>query len=111
MEKIKSAEFSNVTFSGGDPLMQAEAFTELSKQIRRETHKTIWCYTGYLYEEILASPTLAQILPYIDVLVDGPYMESLYDESCRFVGSTNQRIIDVPASIAAKQPVLWQPEF
>ncbi|MDR1878799.1 MAG: anaerobic ribonucleoside-triphosphate reductase activating protein [Bacteroidales bacterium] len=111
MEKIKSAEFSNVTFSGGDPLMQVEAFTELAKQIRRQTRKTIWCYTGYLYEEILASSMLSQILPYIDVLVDGPFMEMLYDETYRFAGSINQRIINVPTSIVNKQPVLWYPEF
>jgi anaerobic ribonucleoside-triphosphate reductase activating protein len=95
MEKIKQSEFSNVTFSGGDPLMQVAGFTELAKRIRRETNKTIWCYTGYLYEEVLASPELSQILPYLDVLVDGPYMEKLRDESLRFRGSSNQRMIDL----------------
>ncbi|GHT20296.1 anaerobic ribonucleoside-triphosphate reductase-activating protein [Bacteroidia bacterium] len=95
MDRIKQAEFSNVTFSGGDPLLQVEAFTELARRIRQETGKTIWCYTGYLHEEIAATPKLAQILPFVDVLVDGPYMENLRDESLRFRGSSNQRIIDL----------------
>jgi anaerobic ribonucleoside-triphosphate reductase activating protein len=106
-EKIRQAEFSNVTFSGGDPLRQAPAFTELAKRIRKETNKTIWCYTGYLYEDVLATPELSQILPYIDVLVDGLYMESLRDESLHFKGSGNQRIIDVSASLLTGRIILW----
>jgi anaerobic ribonucleoside-triphosphate reductase activating protein len=107
MQKIKQAEFSNVTFSGGDPLMQAPAFTELAKRIRNETGKTIWCYTGYLYEKVLSLPNLSQILPFIDVLVDGRYMESLRDESLLFVGSKNQRIINVAASLLTERIILW----
>jgi anaerobic ribonucleoside-triphosphate reductase activating protein len=110
MDIVKRAEFSNVTFSGGDPLMQPEGFTELARRIRLETRKTIWCYTGYRYEQILASPGLAGILPYIDVLVDGLYIESLRDEALRFKGSANQRIIDITASHAAGKIVLWTHE-
>jgi anaerobic ribonucleoside-triphosphate reductase activating protein len=111
MEKIKQSEFANVTFSGGDPLMQTEAFTGLARRIRTETRKTIWCYTGYLFEDILKSPQLSQILPLIDVLVDGPYKECLRDESLRFVGSANQRLIDIPASLVSRQLVLWKNEL
>jgi anaerobic ribonucleoside-triphosphate reductase activating protein len=99
MKKIKDAEFANVTFSGGDPLMQVEAFTELARRIRIETRKTIWCYTGFRYEQIITSTRLSQILPFIDVLVDGPYIESLRDESLKFIGSANQRIMDVSTII------------
>ncbi len=99
LEKVKETEFSNVTFSGGDPLMQVDAFTELARRIRNEIHKTIWCYTGYSYEYISSSPTLSKILPYLDVLVDGRYVDKLRNESLRFVGSSNQRLIDVPASL------------
>jgi anaerobic ribonucleoside-triphosphate reductase activating protein len=95
MERIRSAEFSNVTFTGGDPLAQVSPFVELAREIRSTTNKTIWCYTGYLYETVVASGSLSRILPLIDVLVDGPYVESLRDESSPFVGSSNQRIIDV----------------
>ena len=93
LEIIKADEFSNVTFTGGDPLYQVEAFTELAKRIKEETSKTIWCYTGFTYEEILANERLSSILPYIDVLVDGPFILKLRDPELLFRGSSNQRII------------------
>ena len=95
LDIIKADEFANVTFSGGDPLYQVEAFTELARRIKTETDKTIWCYTGFTYEEIQADPRLSQILPYLDVLVDGPYVEALRDTTLRFRGSSNQRIINL----------------
>ena len=95
LDIIKADEFANVTFSGGDPLYQVEAFTELARRIKTETDKTIWCYTGFTYEEIQADPRLSQILPYLDVLVDGPYIEDLRDTNLRFRGSSNQRIIEL----------------
>ena len=93
LEIIKADEFSNVTFSGGDPLYQVEAFTELARLIKEETGKNIWCYTGFTYEEIIKDERLSQILPYIDTLVDGPYIEELRDTDLHFRGSSNQRII------------------
>lgn len=95
LEVIKADEFANVTFSGGDPLYQVEAFTELARRIKEETDKTIWCYTGFTYEEVLADPRLNQILPYLDALVDGPYVEALRDTNLPFRGSSNQRIINL----------------
>ncbi len=93
MSIIKADEFSNVTFSGGDPLYQVNAFTELARRIKSETSKTIWCYTGFTYEEIASDPRLGMILPYLDVLVDGPFVEALRDPELHFRGSSNQRII------------------
>ncbi|MBO8474059.1 MAG: anaerobic ribonucleoside-triphosphate reductase activating protein [Bacteroidetes bacterium] len=93
MEVIKSDEFSNVSFSGGDPFYQVEGFMELAKRIKAETNKTIWCWTGFTYEEILADKKLSMMLPYIDVLVDGPFIEAKKDKDLLFRGSSNQRII------------------
>lgn len=93
MEVIKADEFCNVSFSGGDPFYQAEAFTELARRIKEETRKTIWCWTGFLHEEILADEKMSAMLKYIDVLVDGPFIENLKDKQLHFRGSSNQRII------------------
>ena len=93
LDMIKDDEFSNVTFTGGDPFYQAEGFTELARRIKEETRKTIWCYTGFTYEEILADSRLSMMLPYIDVLVDGPFILEKRDTELLFRGSSNQRII------------------
>ena len=93
LQVVKADDIANVSFSGGDPFYQVEAFTFLAKRIKEETGKTIWCWTGFLYEDILKDEHLSMMLPYIDVLVDGPFIQSLRDTSLRFRGSSNQRII------------------
>ena len=90
---VKADSLANVSFSGGDPFYQAEAFTELARRIKTETGKTIWCWTGFTLEEIQADPRLAQMLPWLDVLVDGPFILERRDTSLLFRGSPNQRII------------------
>ena len=74
MEVIKADTISNVSFSGGDPFFQVEAFTELARRIKTETGKNIWCWTGFTIEQIRADEHLAMLLPYIDTLVDGPFI-------------------------------------
>ena len=83
----------NVTFTGGDPMLRPEAFIELAQMIKNNTNKNIWCYTGFTYEEILSDKRLSMILPYIDTLVDGPFMADLREPELHFRGSSNQRII------------------
>ena len=95
-----------VTLSGGDPLYQVEAFTELARRIKEETGKNIWCYTGFLFEELLEMPAQRALLEQVDVLVDGRFVEALRDEQLRFRGSSNQRIIDVPRSLEKGEAVL-----
>lgn len=91
MEIVEEEDF-DVTLTGGDPLYTPEATTELAKAIA-ETGHTIWLYTGFTYEEILASPRLSLPLQYLEAIVDGPYVESLRDTDLLFRGSSNQRII------------------
>ena len=99
MRVIEADPYANVTFSGGDPMYQPEGFAELARAIRQRTQKTIWCYTGFTFEQLLHNPRQRALLELIDVLVDGPFMRSLRDETLCFRGSRNQRIIDVPRSL------------
>ena len=104
---------SRSAFTGGDPFYQSEAFAELADLIKAENpRKTIWCYTGFSFEEILADEKLRILLEKVDVLVDGPFTLALRDvKNLRFRGSSNQRIIDVPASLAAGTVIEWTPKL
>ena len=90
----------NVTFTGGDPMFHPEGFIALARLLKRNTNKTIWCYTGYRFEDLLAHPIRRQLVELCDVIVDGRYIEPKRDLSLHFRGSRNQRIIDVTASLA-----------
>lgn len=96
-----------VTFTGGDPMYQPEGFAELADAIHQRTAKTIWCYTGFTYETLLRMPRQRRLLEQLDVLVDGPFVERLKDPDLQFRGSSNQRLIDVKASLRSGQTVLW----
>ena len=84
-----------LTLSGGDPLDSLDDLLPLVKYIRAKLpSKDIWLYTGYTIEQIKAS-RLKAILPYVDVIVDGPYIAAQRDVSLAFRGSANQRIIEL----------------
>jgi anaerobic ribonucleoside-triphosphate reductase activating protein len=84
-----------ITISGGDPFFRPEELTALLRRLKEETHQNIWCYTGYTLEALQASERLAAPLQYIDVLVDGPFVKSLYSPYLEFRGSSNQRILRI----------------
>lgn len=88
----------DVTFSGGDPIYQLPLLKDLAEVIKSEGFG-IWLYTGFLFEQLTAMPSAKDLLPYIDVVVDGPFIESLRDIGLRFRGSSNQRIVDVRRSL------------
>lgn len=107
-------EIKNVCILGGEPLEQDNDLAELLEQIKKETKKPIWLWTGYTWEEVYKDKNLIsqqnldtgnlirkKILNSVDVLIDGPYIESLSDKSLKYRGSSNQRIIDVQKSIKA----------
>ena len=106
LKVILADPFADVTFSGGDPMFQPEGFTALAKAIKQHSNKNIWCYTGFLFEILLQNPAQKALLEQIDVLVDGRFIEALKDEELRFRGSSNQRIIDVQASLEKGETVI-----
>ena len=105
MKEIMSDPFANVTFSGGDPMFQPEGFAELAEAIRKESDKTIWCFTGFKYENLLKNPAQRKLLELVDVLVDGPFVKALADKDLFFRGSSNQRLINVRKSLETGEVV------
>lgn len=93
LDIIKADDLSDVTFTGGDPFYQADAFTELARLIKQQTDKNIWCWTGFTLEQIQKDKRLSKLLEEIDVLVDGPFIQKMRDPDLPFRGSSNQRII------------------
>jgi anaerobic ribonucleoside-triphosphate reductase activating protein len=91
IEIIKRNDF-DVTFSGGDPVYQAEALLPLVKEIAKCGY-TMWLYTGFTYEQLQTMPQMAEILLLLEAVVDGPFVESLRDTDLIFRGSSNQRIV------------------
>ena len=91
MEIVREEDF-DVTLTGGDPLCSPEKTVILAEAIK-DAGYGIWLYTGFLFEEILVDERLRHILPYLDAIVDGPFIESLRDHDLKFRGSSNQRIL------------------
>lgn len=108
LDEILADPFADVIFTGGDPFYQAEAFDELARKIKKTSYKTIWCYTGFLFEQLLKSPTCRQLLSHIDVLVDGPFIAAERNEDMLFRGSSNQRILMAQESLHEGKPVYWK---
>ena len=107
MQVIMADPFANVTFSGGDPMFQAEGFTELARAIHSESSKTIWCFTGYTFERLMTMPRQRALLEEIDVLVDGPFVQAKRDPDLYFRGSSNPRLIDVRKSLKAGKAIAY----
>ena len=96
-----------LTILGGDPMEpeNIEIVTALCESVKTtQPDKSIWIYTGYLYEDLRG----LEIMRYIDVLVDGPFIESKKDISLQFKGSSNQRIIDVKKTRRSGTITLWK---
>lgn len=97
---------SGVTFSGGEPMLQPVACTAAARQLKAKG-VNIWCYTGFIFEELLNRPDCRTFLQYIDVLIDGKFELALKSYDLLFKGSANQRIIDVPESLKQQKTVLY----
>ena len=105
-EALDKPYISGITFSGGDPLHpfnRAETFRLMRKVKELYPTKTVWVYTGFLWEDFVDHPKMK----YIDVLVDGRFIKSLREEKLHWVGSSNQRIIDVQKTLESGNIVLY----
>lgn len=100
-ELLKVIEYNDfpVTFSGGDPFFNPDDVAHFAKRIKQELGKNIWCYTGYKWENIVNDERFQELLKWIDVLVDSPFILAKRNIQLRFRGSDNQRIIDVQQSL------------
>lgn len=99
IEEIKKNPHNEgLTLSGGDPLLQISALKVLLPQLK-DLNLNIWLYSGDVYENLIKDPNFMEIIQYIDILVDGPFVEKLLDLSLSYRGSSNQRLIDVKSTI------------
>jgi anaerobic ribonucleoside-triphosphate reductase activating protein len=100
---------SGVTFSGGEPMLQAKACAYIAKKLK-DKGMNIWCYSGFTFEQLLDMPECREFLQYIDVLVDGKFVAELKSYELVFRGSSNQRLISVPESLRQKRIIAFERE-
>ena len=111
---LKPGYIRGLTLLGGEPFEPENqgAIVALLRQVKRAyPEKSIWAFSGYLFDRDILSGRLgdtSEYLSYLDVLVDGPFVMAKKNLSLRFRGSENQRLIDVPASLKTGEIVLWE---
>ena len=117
LDLLKPTYIRGLTLLGGAPFEPENQgpVLELLRQLRAQyPNKSVWAFSGYLFDRDILSGRLGpweitrEYLSYLDVLVDGPFIEAKKNLALRFRGSENQRLIDVPASLASGQIVLWR---
>lgn len=117
LKMMEPAHIKGLTLLGGEPFepQNQPAIVELLRRVKEKfPGKSIWAFSGYLFDKDILSGRLGsweitkEYLSYLDVLVDGPFIQSQKNLSLRFRGSENQRLIDVPASLAKGEVILWQ---
>ncbi len=117
IEALRPDYIRGLTLLGGEPMEYRNQLGLLPfiRRMRKELpNKDIWCFSGYLFDSQIRDEMCEkweetkELLSYIDVMVDGKFVEGLRDITLRFRGSSNQRIIDVKESLAVGSVVLWQ---
>lgn len=109
IKEVLHKDLGRITFSGGEPFVQAEALYYIAKELKSNGYN-IWSYSGYTFEALLRhrDPFVQALLGQLDVLVDGRFLLNKKNLAALFRGSTNQRIIDVPASLKCGQPIILE---
>ncbi len=115
LNALRPEHINGLTLLGGEPMEPANqlGLLDFVRTVKSEyPNKTIWCYSGYLFDEELLKPSRAhcewtkELLSYIDILVDGEFKNELKDITLRFKGSSNQRVIDVQQSLKENKVIL-----
>ena len=109
-DELEKDYVHGITFSGGDPLHIANAYdvTKLAKEIREKyPNKSIWLYTGSMWEEVKHMP----LMKFLDVLIDGEFIVAQKDVNLHWVGSANQRVIDVQKSLALGKVIFHEDDY
>lgn len=104
--ELEKPYVSGITFSGGDPLYftNIEKVTELCREVKEKfPNKSIWIYTGYSWNEV---KLISFLMQFVDVLVDGKFIQELKDKNLKWKGSSNQRVIDVQRSLKEGKVIL-----
>lgn len=107
LEMLNNKHIAGLSLLGGEPMEESnrKSLLPLVKKVKSMyPNKDIWCYTGFLFEDVREY----EILQYIDVLIDGRFVKKLKVANLRFRGSTNQRIINVKESIKSNEIILWE---
>lgn len=94
LDECLNNPLTDITFSGGDPFLQAKEIIPLAKALKK-AGKNIWAYSGWTYEQLVQNKYKAELLKYIDVLVDGKFVLEQRDTNLLFRGSANQRILQL----------------
>ena len=117
LSMLKPGHIKGLTILGGEPFdpRNQGPIVELLRQVKAKyPEKSVWAFSGYLFDRDILSGRLGdwevtkEYLSYLDVLVDGPFIEAQKNLNLRFRGSENQRLIDVPASMSTGEIVLWE---
>ena len=108
IEDCKNENITGVSILGGEPLQQNFVIMlDLLRRIKVEVNKPVWMWTGYKFEE-LGSYQKQMLEDFVDVLVDGRFIEEKKDLSLKYCGSTNQRVIDIKKTFKKKEIVLYE---
>lgn len=107
---VKNPNIKGVNILGGEPMDQTQDkdLINLLKRIKEETKKSIWLWSGYLYEDIIKNEERLSILSFVDVLIDGRFEIDKRNISLKYRGSSNQRIIDVLKSFEKNEVVEYK---
>ena len=117
IDLLAPSYIAGLTLLGGEPMeyVNQEGLLPLLRKVKEKyPEKTIWCYTGYLYDKDIIENFCSkweltrEFISYLDVIVDGEFVEKLKDISLRFRGSSNQRLIDVKRTMQAEEIVYWE---